>query len=152
MRIQVIALSLLMSVSANAAEKLKVVDDFYSESTTLLKSAEKEKDTAHKSEKLKDLEKSFKSTLDRYEKENPKKGNKAEEQVAVLYYTLEPVFKIFDGKKPADRESCERVRQEVKTGDSMGKPEESPSSRQALEAYKWLDLLCPAPVIEEEKD
>ncbi len=134
----VLALALLSS-SSSLAVKLKVVSDFYKESEQLLQAANK--DTAPKNDKLKELEKSFKSTLDQYEKENPKAGDKKEHEVSLLYYTLEPVFKLAHGKdlKEAD---CAKARQEVKTGDNMGRPEGSSPSKQADAAYKWLDILC----------
>ncbi|QDK37653.1 hypothetical protein [Bdellovibrio sp. NC01] len=125
--------------------KLKTVSDFYAESSDLFKKAQSDKD---KTEKLLALEKSFKKTLDEYEKALPKEGNKAEEEVSLLFYTLEPVFKLAKDKK-IEPDKCSRTRQEIKTSDSMGKSEGAPTGTPALEAYKWLNLICPE-VIDEE--
>lgn len=131
-----LVLAFILSVSSlTYAAKLKIVDDFYSESETLLKS---KKTTA-----IQDFEKSLKSTMDQYEKQDPAQGGKAEHEVVVLYYTLEPVFKLSHDKKITS-ENCAKVRQEVKTSDSMGRPEGSPATKQADLALKWLKSICPA--------
>ncbi|MDG0818221.1 hypothetical protein [Bdellovibrio svalbardensis] len=142
---------ILLSNSVALAVKLKVVSDLYKESESLRSIAQKE--SPLKFEKIKDLEKSFKSALDQYEKENPKAGDKAEQEVSLLFYTLEPVFKLANSKE-IKTSDCLKVRQEVKTGDSMGRPEGSLASKQADEAYKWLDILCPEDVGKDtvEKD
>lgn len=122
------------------AAKLKVLADFYKESETLQELTQKET-SKDKSQHLKKLEKSFKSALDQYEKESPKEGNSEEQRISLLFYTLEPVFKLAQ-KNSFKESSCNSTRQEIKTGDSMGRPQGHPASKQATEAYKWLDLLC----------
>lgn len=133
------------SAKLKVNSNLKTVADFYAESSDLFKKAQSDKD---KTEKLLMLEKSFKKTLDDYEKALPKEGNKAEEEVSVLFYTLEPVFKLAKEKK-IEPPMCSRTRQEIKTSDSMGKSAGAPTGTPALEAYKWLNLICPE-VIDEE--
>ena len=129
-------LTLIFSISPMIyAAKLKTVDDFYTESETLLNSK--------KTSAIQDLEKSLKSTMDQYEKQDPLQGGKAEHEVTVLYYTLEPVFKLSHDKK-ITTENCAKVRQEIKTSDSMGRPEGSSMTKQADVAMKWLENICPA--------
>lgn len=132
---------LTLSSSFVFAAKSKVVADFYKESETLRNSPK------NSAAKIKELEQSFKTTLDQYEKENPKAGDKTEQEVSLLFYTLEPVFKLAKTKK-IETLDCERTRQEIKTGDGMGRPEDSVASKQANEAYKWLELLCPETIEE----
>lgn len=138
-----IALCILLTFSLPTLAKVKTADDFYKESQSLRGLSSKEKDSKQKSRHLKKLEEAMKLALDEYEKIHPQKGDKTEEEISVLFYTLEPVFKLSKASK-INSEKCAQVRQEVKTGDQMSAEEErKTASKQAQEAFKWLDEICP---------
>lgn len=142
MRHQMIILTLLLtSLSAFSETSMKNVEIFYEESENLLKQAE-QKPAAKKMKLLKNLQKSMQDSLDQYEKKDPKLGGTEEDKISLLYYTIEPVFKL-NLKKKITRTRCQQVQQEIRTGDRMGRPEDAPSTKPALVALAWLKTICP---------
>ncbi|WP_413570553.1 hypothetical protein ACLWBD_08250 [Bdellovibrio sp. HCB117] len=124
-----------------AFAKNKTVQDFYTESQTLLQKAQSAKTLQEKQSHLKSLEKSLKASLQEYEKENPEEAKGEEKEVSLLESTLEPVFELKD-KKSLTPKDCESKKQFIITGDSMGRPEEAPRTKTAQEALRWIDVLC----------
>ncbi|WII70895.1 hypothetical protein QJS83_10525 [Bdellovibrio sp. 22V] len=132
----------LVALSFSFAQAdLKKVDDFYKESEAAYQKAAKEKTFAKKSSYLKDLKKSFETTLNDYEKTNPKEGSAQEQEVSRLYYTLEPVFDVAD-LKTASEKDCDKKEQTVRAHASMGQPEGATLPARAQEAIRWLEILC----------
>lgn len=137
---QIALLLVFLSFAAHAAP-LKTVEDFYKESQTSWEKASGETDFQKKAALLKSLEKSFDIALEQYEETNPSEGDDKEQDVARLYYTLEPAFELAKLKVKNEKD-CARKTQTVRSHDSMGKPEDSALSRKAKEALRWLDVLC----------
>ena len=135
-----IALSLFFACLFAFAAKLKNVDDFYKESTAYLNDAAKETEFAQKKSVLKKFEASFNSTLDQYKKQNPKQGPSEEQEVAVLYYTLDPVWKIAKLSKLSEKD-CIQSREEIESADRIGRKGDD-LTKPASEAIKWLNTLC----------
>lgn len=128
-----IIVSLLLSIGAFAQVK---VTDLYKESKASLELAKKEKTFAKKSEHLKKLESSMKSSQKEYEEKMPDEGNEDEKEVHLLYYTLEPVFNM------ASTEECAKTEQAIKADDRMGRGDDAELTTRAEEALKWLKVLC----------
>ncbi|AFY01494.1 hypothetical protein Bdt_1805 [Bdellovibrio bacteriovorus str. Tiberius] len=129
------ALTLLTAQAAT----LKNTEDFFKESQTAFEKASKETTFQKKSSVLKTLEKSFEATLDQYEKSNPAEGDEKEQDVARLFYTLEPAFELAKLKEKTKKD-CARKKQDVLSGDNQ--PDEAPTSPNAKEALRWIELLC----------
>ena len=121
------------------AAPLKTAEDFFKESQTAFEKAAKETTFAKKGTALKDLEKSFEATLNQYEKSSPTEGDDQEQDVARLFYTLEPAFELAR-LKDKTKKDCARKKQDVLTGDNQG--EDSPASPNTKEALRWIELLC----------
>jgi len=92
-------------------------------------------------QKLKDLDKEITAAMDEYEKTNPDEGGNAEEQVAKLSYSLEPVVEIAGAKKPTDKE-CSKAKLQVDFEDRGSREEDALLTPDAQEALEWADLLC----------
>lgn len=135
----ILLLSLITFSFAHAG--LKKVTDFYKESEASYQKALKEKTSSKKAAYLKDLKKSFEATLDEYEKKNPKEGSNQENEVSLLYYTLEPVFELAELPKISEKD-CDKKEMTVRSHASMGKPEGTKLSPRALEALRWIEVLC----------
>ncbi|MEK2645357.1 hypothetical protein [Bdellovibrio sp. BCCA] len=139
MRAVVFALSLL-AFSISYAD-LKKADDFYKESETAYQKALKEKTFSKKASYLKDLKKSFETTLKEYEKKNPDEGTDQEQEVSTLYYTLEPAFELSALNKVTEKE-CDKKELTVRSQAGHGKEEGAKLSARAEEALRWIEVLC----------
>ncbi|UXR63681.1 hypothetical protein EZJ49_11420 [Bdellovibrio bacteriovorus] len=128
----------LLLIQAQAAP-LKSVEDFFKESQTAFEKASKETTFAKKVPALQELEKSFEFTLNQYEKAHPTEGNDQEQNVARLFYTMEPAFELAK-MKDKSKKDCARKKQDVLTGDNQN--EDSPANRKVKEALRWIELLC----------
>ncbi|MFV8259253.1 hypothetical protein ACNQKP_15710 [Bdellovibrio bacteriovorus] len=131
----VFALTLL---SAQAAP-LKNTNDFFKESQSSFEKASKETTFEKKGSILRALEKSFEVTLNLYEKSNPTEGDDKEQDVARLFYALEPAFELAKLKEKTKKD-CARKKQDVLTSDNQ--PDDAPTSPNAKEALRWIELLC----------
>lgn len=136
----IIVLTLLFLSMPTFAE-LKSLDSLYQESEKLLAEAMGTKGFTERSKSILKLEKIFTDTLNAYEKKYPKKGNKKEEDIALLYYTLEPAFELAHQKTISEKD-CANKKQTVLTNDSMGRGESPPFTKPAKEALLWIELLC----------
>lgn len=103
--------------------------------------ASKESSYAGKAQILKELEKSFETTLTQYEKKNPQEGSDQEQDVSRLFYTLEPAFNLAK-LTSKDKKACARARNSVLAGATQGKSEDTPPGPRAQEALRWIELLC----------
>ncbi|MFV3409750.1 hypothetical protein ACNH6C_14155 [Bdellovibrio bacteriovorus] len=132
-------IALALTVLTAQATPLKNTDDFLKESQAAFEKASKETTFEKKSTVLKALEKSFEATLNQYEKTNPTEGDDKEQDVARLFYTLEPVFELAKLKEKTKKD-CARKKQDILTGDNQ--PDDAPTSPNAKEALRWIELLC----------
>lgn len=101
----------------------------------------KEKAFEKKSQKLKDLEKEFKSAMSEYEKAKPTEGDDAEEKVTKFFFSMEPVFKMASNKKPSTKD-CDKTRQQIDFEDRGSRGENAPLTPDAEEALAWVKTLC----------
>lgn len=132
---------LLASYALAGPAKLKDISFFYADSQRLFKVASSEKSEVKAHRHLKELKKSFEQELAIYKKQNPKEGSDQEQAVATFYYTFDPAFELLE-KKKLEPEDCERASVSVRAGDSMGRAEGSPPSREAHEVLEWIKTLC----------
>lgn len=138
MRYEVILFSLLLTSTAIAAPK--DITAVMKESQSARESIAKEKDSAKKIKKLKELESSINATIKDYEKESPTEGGDAEEKVVKFSYRLEHVFDLASGK--ITKEVCDKTKGLIKKDDEANSPAGAPLSANAEEALKWADLIC----------
>jgi Skp family chaperone for outer membrane proteins len=131
----------LTSLSVANAGKNKDISFFLAESERLAQSSEKETDLKKRYKPLQTLKKSLESELKKYKKENPQEGSDEEQAVSRFFYTLEPAFELISKKKITE-EDCARAVKSVERDDSIGRPEGTKRSLEALAALKWLSLLC----------
>ncbi|CAE79687.1 hypothetical protein AB1A81_08355 [Bdellovibrio bacteriovorus] len=132
-------IALALTLLAAHAAPLNSAEDFFKESQAAFEKASKETTFEKKGTALKALEKSFEATLNQYEKSNPTEGDDKEQDVARLFYTLEPAFELAK-LKDKTKKDCARKKQDVMTGDNQA--EDAPASPNAKEALRWIELLC----------
>lgn len=132
---------LIFTLTLSAEAKIKNAQDFFKESQEHYQKALAEKTFEKKASIMKDLKKSFETTLKEYEKANPEEGDRQEHNVSLLFYTMAPAFELSSQKKVSKTE-CSQKTQSVRTQDLMGKSEDSKLSERANETIKWIEVLC----------
>lgn len=121
--------------------KLKSSEHFYSQSQKMLQELTTKETPKKKAQALKKLETEFEATIKDYKKQNPEESNAEEDKISLLYFTMEPTFKLSHKSKWSAKD-CENTEAEIKSGDSVARDEGSPTTPQAGEALAWLKALC----------
>jgi hypothetical protein len=116
----------------------KQVKQFSDQIKTLKNSWSAKTDLKKKTADLKVLKSDFDSTILEYQKENPVKGNSEEEKVLSLFYAMEPLFILIDGK--VDTETCEQALHRIKMEDSY--QDDGKLSANAQTAHDLTKLIC----------
>lgn len=144
MRRVILCATLFLSISAYAQEKpeLVSVEDFYKISKELNKKASKEKIFEKRVQFILELETDFKKSLEQLEKETPDEAGTVEKDISLLFETLEPAFTLSKEQNKPNAEKCGQARLSVEAGDSMGRGESPPLTKQAKETIRWIQTLC----------
>lgn len=142
-RVILLSTLLLCSISfAKEKAELISVDDFYKTSKELNKKAGKEKSFEKRVQLILELETDFKKSLDEFEKETPDEAGSVEKEISLLFETLEPAFTLAKEQSKPNSEKCGQARLSVEAGDSMGRGESPPLTKQAKETIEWIKTLC----------
>lgn len=141
MRRLIFVLTLLLLAANAQATGLKSPTDLYQESEKLLANKHSKDEFAKKAKDLASLEKTFDETLNAYEKQVSKEAEIKEKEILLMFSYLEPAFKLAK-EKTVTEDDCERKKQEIRTGNSMGRGENPPLTAPAKEALNWLEYLC----------
>lgn len=144
MRRVILITTLLICSMAFGKEKAEFVsvEDFYKTSKDLNKKASKEKNFERRVQLILELEGDFKKSLDEFEKETPDEAGSIEKEISLLFETLEPAFTLAKEQSKPSAERCGQARISVEAGDSMGRGENPPLTKQAKEAIEWIKTLC----------
>ena len=144
MRRVILIATLLTCSMAFAKEKAEFVsvEDFYKTSKELHKKASKEKNFNKRTQLILELESDFKKSLDEFEKETPDEAGSIEKDISLLFETLEPAFTLAKEQSKPNAEKCGQARLSVEAGDSMGRGENPPLTKQAKETIEWIKVLC----------
>lgn len=110
------------------SDQIKIMKSSWSVKTDLKK----------KTADLKTLKSDFDSTILEYQKANPAKGDSEEEKVLSLFYAMEPLFILIDGK--VDTESCEQAIHRIKMEDSY--QDDGKLSANAQTAHDLTKSIC----------
>lgn len=136
----ILLLSLLLSQFAVAANEILKVEDLQKKSEVLLKESASTKTEAERATKLQTLKKEINAARDAYSKTPETEDSDAHEEVALFFYTLDPVFKLVEEKKfPAQ---CASTRGKIESADAQGRPEGSALTKNASIALDWLKIFC----------
>lgn len=138
MRIQIAMLFIFPPVLCFAAPK--DLPALMKESQVARKSLAKETSLEKKIKKFKEFESSLNATIKDYRKESPTEGGSAEEKVMKFSYSLEPISELTSKKIVKD--DCAKTKGNIELEEQSGKPEGSSLSKDAIEALKWVEILC----------
>ena len=130
---------ILLFTQISFAETLKI-EDLYKKSEVLLKESTAAKTEAERKTKLLDLKKALETTLDTHRAKELEENSPEHEEIALLFYNLEPVFIFAEDKKKTS--TCAKTENKIRSADAQGRPDGAPSTKNAAIALDWLKVFC----------
>lgn len=129
----------LLFSQASLAQALKI-EDLHKKSEVLLKESAAAKTDAERTTKLLDLKKDLDKTLDIHRAKELEENSPEHEEIALMFYNLEPVFHFVEDKKKAS--TCAKTENKIRSADAQGRPEGAPPTQNAAIALEWLKVFC----------
>lgn len=129
----------LLFSQASLAQALKI-EDLHKKSEVLLKESASAKTDAERTAKLLDLKKDLDKTLDIHRAKELEENSPEHEEIALMFYNLEPVFNFVEDKKKTM--SCAKTENKIRSADAQGRPDSAPPTKNAAIALEWLKVFC----------
>ena len=132
-------LVIFLFTQISLAETLKI-DELYKKSEALLKESTAAKTEVERKTKLTDLKKALETTLDTHRAKELEENSPEHEEIALLFYNLEPVFIFAEDKKK--KTTCAKTEHKIRSADAQGRPDSAPPTKNAAIALDWLKVFC----------